>query len=65
MFRLSARRFSLVWRAVFGRELMKLASLPREFDRFEPKMNAQRRQELYAGWQAAVRKTRSGTEARR
>ena len=43
----------------------ELASLPREFDRFEPKMNAQRRQELYAGWQAAVRKTRSGTEARR
>ena len=36
----------------------ELASLPREFDRFEPKMNAQRRQELYAGWQAAVRKAR-------
>jgi len=41
------------------REHDEIAQLPREFDRFEPNMNAQRRQELYAGWQAAVRKARS------
>jgi glycerol kinase len=36
----------------------EIAGLPREFDRFEPKMNAQRRADLYAGWQAAVAKAR-------
>jgi glycerol kinase len=36
----------------------ELASLPREFDQFEPKMTEQRRQDLYTGWQAAVRKAR-------
>jgi glycerol kinase len=37
----------------------EIAELPREFDRFEPKMTEQRRQDLYAGWQAAVAKARS------
>jgi glycerol kinase len=36
----------------------EIAELPREFDRFEPKMTEQRRQDLYAGWQAAVAKAR-------
>jgi glycerol kinase len=36
----------------------ELAGLPREFDRFEPKLSAQRRTDLYAGWQAAVAKAR-------
>jgi glycerol kinase len=34
----------------------EIARLPREFDRFEPKMNGQRRADLYAGWRAAVAK---------
>jgi glycerol kinase len=38
----------------------ELAGLPREFDRFEPKMNEQRRADLYSGWMAAVAKARSG-----
>ena len=36
----------------------EIAQLPREFDRFEPKMTEKRRQDLYAGWQAAVAKAR-------
>jgi glycerol kinase len=36
----------------------EIAELPREFDRFEPRMAEQRRQDLYAGWQAAVAKAR-------
>jgi glycerol kinase len=36
----------------------EIAELPREFDRFEPKMIEQRRQDLYAGWQAAVARAR-------
>jgi glycerol kinase len=36
----------------------EIAGLPREFDRFEPKMAAQRRADLYAGWQTAVAKSR-------
>jgi glycerol kinase len=36
----------------------EIAELPREFERFEPKMTEQRRQDLYAGWQAAVAKAR-------
>jgi glycerol kinase len=39
-------------------EVNELANLPREFDRFEPQMTEQRRQDLYAGWQAAVTKAR-------
>jgi glycerol kinase len=42
----------------------ELASLPREFNRFEPKMSEQRRLDLYVGWLAAVAKSRFGTEAR-
>ena len=42
----------------------ELASLPREFNRFEPKMSEQRRLDLYVGWLAAVAKSRLGTEAR-
>ncbi len=38
--------------------LDEIARLPREFDRFEPKMTEQRRQDLYVGWQAAVSKAR-------
>jgi len=38
--------------------LDEIARLPREFDRFEPKMAEQQRQDLYAGWQAAVAKAR-------
>jgi glycerol kinase len=36
----------------------ELASLPHEFDQFDPKVAEQRRQDLYAGWQAAVAKAR-------
>jgi glycerol kinase len=38
--------------------LDEIARLPREFDRFEPKMAEQQRVDLYAGWQAAVEKAR-------
>ena len=38
--------------------LDEIASLPLAFDRFEPKMNGQRRADLYAGWRAAVAKAR-------
>jgi glycerol kinase len=38
--------------------LDEIARLPREFDRFEPKMTDQQRADLYSGWQAAVRKSR-------
>jgi glycerol kinase len=34
----------------------EIAGLPREFDRFEPKMDEQRRSDLYAGWRAAIAK---------
>jgi glycerol kinase len=34
--------------------LDEIAALPREFDRFEPKMPDSRRAELYLGWQASV-----------
>jgi len=33
--------------------------LPRQFERFDPKMQASQRQELYEGWQAAVARARS------
>jgi glycerol kinase len=36
----------------------ELASLPREFERFEPQMTEQQRHDLYAGWQMAVAKAR-------
>jgi glycerol kinase len=42
----------------------ELAGLPREFDRFEPRMAEARRQELYQGWRMAVAKARGGAEAR-
>jgi glycerol kinase len=38
--------------------LDQIAALPREFDRFEPKMAETRRAELYLGWQAAVARAR-------
>ena len=34
----------------------EIADLPRQFDRFEPKMNEPRRADLYAGWRAAIAK---------
>jgi len=39
--------------------LEELVKLPRQFDRFDPKMTEQRRTNLYAGWQAAVTKART------
>jgi glycerol kinase len=38
----------------FWTSLEELAALPRQFEKFEPKMPDAQRQELYAGWQAAV-----------
>ncbi len=38
--------------------LEDVGALPREFDRFVPRMNNARREQLYAGWQAAVRRAR-------
>ena len=38
----------------FWSNLDEVAALPREFERFEPKMPGSQRAELYAGWQAAV-----------
>jgi glycerol kinase len=38
----------------FWRNLEEIAALPRQFDRFEPRMPESRRAELYGGWQAAV-----------
>jgi len=40
------------------RKTDQIAALPREFDRFEPKMAETRRAELYLGWQAAVARAR-------
>ena len=39
-------------------DLDQIAALPREFDRFEPKMAESRRAELYLGWRAAVARAR-------
>jgi glycerol kinase len=41
------------------RDLDELARLPRETSRFEPTMNNDRREELYAGWRDAVSRARS------
>jgi glycerol kinase len=38
--------------------LEEIAALPREFDRFEPKMTESRRAELIAGWRGAVARAR-------
>jgi glycerol kinase len=43
----------------FWSDLDEIASLPREFERFEPKMPESERTRLYAGWQAAVKRARS------
>jgi glycerol kinase len=39
-------------------DLNQIAALPREFDRFEPKMAESRRAELYSGWQVAIARAR-------
>jgi len=39
-------------------DLDQIAALPREFDRFEPKMAESRRAELYSGWQVAIARAR-------
>jgi glycerol kinase len=39
-------------------DLDQIAALPREFDRFEPKMAESRRGKLYLGWLAAVARAR-------
>ena len=38
----------------FWSSLEEIAALPRQFERFEPKMSETRRAELYGGWQMAV-----------
>ncbi len=43
----------------FWTSLEELAALPRQFERFEPKMPDSQRQELYAGWQAAVARAKA------
>lgn len=46
----------------FWSSLEEIATLPREFDRFEPKMSDSRRAEHYSGWQAAVARAKSGSK---
>jgi glycerol kinase len=43
----------------FWSNLDEVAALPREFERFEPKLPDSQRAELYAGWQAAVARAKS------
>jgi glycerol kinase len=43
----------------FWSNLDEVAALPREFERFEPKMADSQRAVLYAGWQAAVARAKS------
>jgi len=43
----------------FWSNLDEVAALPREFERFEPKMPAAQRSDLYGGWQAAVARAKS------
>ena len=43
----------------FWSNLDDIAALPREFERFEPKMPESKRAELYGGWQAAVARAKS------
>lgn len=40
----------------------EIAALPRERDRFEPRMPPSERERLYAGWRQAVQRTLSGAE---
>ena len=42
----------------FWSDLEEIAALPRQFERFEPKMPDSQRAELYGGWQAAVARAR-------
>ncbi|MET0253929.1 MAG: glycerol kinase GlpK [Terrimicrobiaceae bacterium] len=43
----------------FWSGLDEVAALPREFERFEPKMADAQRSDLYGGWQAAVARAKS------
>ena len=43
----------------FWSSLDEVAALPREFERFEPKMPDAQRSDLYGGWQAAVARAKS------
>jgi glycerol kinase len=43
----------------FWKSLSELEALPRRYTRFEPDMNASRRDELLSGWRDAVRRARS------
>jgi glycerol kinase len=43
----------------FWSDLEEIAALPRQFERFEPKMPDSQRAELYGGWQAAVARAKS------
>ena len=43
----------------FWSNLDEVAALPREFERFEPKMPDAQRSDLYGGWQAAVARAKS------
>jgi glycerol kinase len=38
----------------FWSDLKEVASLPREFERFEPQMPNSQRSDLYGGWQKAL-----------
>ena len=42
----------------FWSNLEEIAALPRQFERFEPKMPDSQRAELYGGWQSAVARAR-------
>jgi glycerol kinase len=46
----------------FWSTLEDVAALPRQFERFEPKMPDSQRAELYAGWQAAVARAKGGVQ---
>jgi glycerol kinase len=43
----------------FWSDLEEIAALPRQFERFEPKMPDSQREELYKGWQTAVARAKS------
>jgi glycerol kinase len=45
-------------------DLDQIAALPREFDRFKPKMDESRRAELYSEWQVAIARARYQPPAR-
>ncbi len=48
----------------YWRSFEELEALPRESDRFEPRLGEDRRRELAAGWQDAVARARSGRRRR-